>query len=450
MTEIKKKEKNTVFFDIVLKADELMAAEEEVFKKNRKYFQIPGFRKGKAPKKIIENVYGKDVFLEDAINDKLPEKYEKAVEEMGLEVVDQPKVDIKEAIHGQDVNVEISVDVKPEVKLGDYENLEIEDVKYEVTDELINSDLESQRKMNARIVNVDDRPAKEQDKVNIDYKGSINGEVFEGGTAQKQDLQLGSNTFIPGFEEQIIGHNTGEEFTIDVKFPEDYSSEELKGKEAQFEIKLNSISYEELPELDDEFIKDISDFNTVEEYKKDAREKREKELQERAESEKESRVLAKIVEDMEVDVPEGMVNSQIDMQMDNFDRSLKMQGMSIEQYINMIGSNVEAFRDNLRADALQQVKTSLAIEQIAREQAIEITDEEIEKEADRVVEQYFGKEEDKKAEMKESMLKANKEGLKENLANRKAIDYVMGKTTFVEPKEETDEKKETEASEEDK
>ncbi|MDO5041155.1 MAG: trigger factor [Peptoniphilus sp.] len=447
MTEIKKKENNTVFFDIVLKADELMAAEEVVFKKNRQYFQIPGFRKGKAPRKIVENVYGKDVFLEDAINDLLPEKYEKAVEELALEVVDQPNVDIKEATHGQDVNVEISVDVKPEVKLGDYENLEIEDVKYEVTEELLNADLESQRKMNARIVNVDDRPAQEHDKVNIDFKGSVDGEYFEGGTAQGQDLELGSNTFIPGFEEQVVGHSVGEEFTIDVKFPEDYASEELKGKDAQFEIKLNSISYEELPELDDEFIKDISDFDTVEEYKADAREKREKEFEERAQSEKENKVLAKIVEDMEVDVPEGMVNSQIDMQMDNFDQSLKMQGMSIEQYINMIGSNVQAFRENLRPDALKQVKTALAIEQIAKEQAIEVTDEEIDQEADRIVEQYFGKEEDKKAEMKESMLKANKEGIKENLANRKAIDYVMGKTTFVEPKEEAEEKEETEAAE---
>ncbi|WP_138159504.1 trigger factor [Peptoniphilus catoniae] len=436
MTDIKKKENNTVFFDIVLDAQDLKKAQDEVFIKNRKYFQVPGFRKGKVPRKIIENMYGKDVFMEDAINEILPSKYEETVDELKLEVVDQPNIDIKEANQGEDVTVEVSVDVKPEVKLGEYKGIEVEDVKYEVTDELIDKDLENQRQMNARRVNVDDRPAKEKDKVNIDFKGKIDGEEFEGGSAEKQDLELGSNTFIPGFEDQIIGHKVGEEFEIDVTFPEDYASEDLKGKDAKFEIKLNTISYDELPELDDEFIKDISDFDTVEEYRQDLKEKREKEFEHRERAEKENKILERIVEEMEVDVPQGMVNHQIDMQMQNFDQSLRAQGMSLEDYIKMIGSNVDAFRENLKDDALRQVKTSLAIEAVAKAEKIDATEEEVTAEIDRMVEEYFPDEEDKKAKMKEQMAAANKEGIKENLLNRKALDFLVENAKFVEAKEE--------------
>jgi trigger factor len=451
MTEIKKKEKNTVFFDITLPAEDVKNAETEVFKKNRQYFQVPGFRKGKAPKKIIENMYGKGIFLEDAINELLPEKYEAAVEELGLEVVDQPHVDIDEAKPGEDVVAKISVDVKPEVKLGKYKGIEVADVKYEVTDDLIDSDLEHQRQMNARKINVDDRPAKEKDKVNIDFKGKIDGEEFEGGTAEKQDLELGSNTFIPGFEEQIIGHNVGDEFEIEVEFPEDYAAEDLQGKKAVFEIKLNSISYEELPELDDEFIKDISDFDTVDEYKDDIRKKREEEFKYRSEQEKEKNILDKIVEEMEVDVPQGMIDHQIDLQIQNFDQSLRAQGMALEDYIKMIGSNMDAFRQNLQGDAEEQVKTMLAVEAIADQEGFDVTEEEILEEIDRMCEQYFGKDPEQKEKMKEQMLEANKDGVKENLRNRKAIDFLVENANFVEEaEEEKEEAKEAEENKEEK
>ncbi|MGO1580629.1 MAG: trigger factor [Peptoniphilaceae bacterium] len=439
MTEIKKKENNTVHFEMVLKAEDVKAAEDKVFKKNRGYFQIPGFRKGKAPRKIIENMYGSGVFLEDAINDLLPKYYEEVVKELDLEVVDQPHINIEEANSGEDVLVEVSVDVKPEIELPEYKNLEVEDVKYEVTDELINSELENQRHLNARLINIDDRPAEMGDKVNIDFKGFVEGEEFEGGSAQGQDLELGSNTFIPGFEDQIVGHEVGEEFDVNVNFPEDYFSEDLKGKEAKFEIKLNSISKEELPELDDEFIKDISEFDTVEEYKADIKKTKEEEFHKRAEMEREEKVLDKVVENLEVDVPEGMVNQEIDGQVRNFDQNLRAQGMGLEDYVKMIGTTLEAFRENLREDALKQVKRGLVIEAISKKESIDASDEEIEAEIDRLVKDYFKDDEEQQKKMKEYMIESNKEGIKDNLVSKKTLEFLTKNAKFVEAKEETKE-----------
>ncbi|EFI41573.1 MULTISPECIES: trigger factor [Peptoniphilus] len=432
MTEIKSREKNTVKFDMILKAEDVKKAETEVYNKNKKYFQIPGFRKGHAPRKIIENVYGKGVFLEDAVNELLPKYYEETVKELGIEVVDQPEINIEEANSGEDIKVEVSVTVKPEVVLGEYKNIEVEDVKYEVTEELINSELDNQRHMNARLVNIDDRAAKIGDKVNIDFKGFVGDETFEGGAAEGHELELGSNTFIPGFEDQIVGKNIGDEFDVNVTFPEEYFSEELKGKEARFEVKLNSISFEELPELDDEFIKDISDFDTVDEYKADIKEKKEKEFEEREKREKEEKVLEKVVETMEVEVPDAMVNSQIDSQVQNFDRNLKAQGMSLEDYIKMLGTTMEAFRENLRADALKQVKTSLAIEAVAKAENFEVSEEEVESEIDKMVKDYFKDDEEQQKKMKEYMLENNKEGFKENLISKKTVDFLFENAKFVE------------------
>lgn len=439
MTEIKKKENNTVHFEMVLKAEDVKAAEDKVFKKNRGYFQIPGFRKGKAPRKIIENMYGSGVFLEDAINDLLPKYYEEVVKELDLEVVDQPHINIEEANSGEDVLVEVSVDVKPEIELPEYKNLEVEDIKYEVTDELINSELENQRHLNARLINIDDRPAEMGDKVNIDFKGFVEGEEFEGGSAQGQDLELGSNTFIPGFEDQIVGHEAGEEFDVNVNFPEDYFSEDLKGKEAKFEIKLNSISKEELPELDDEFIKDISEFDTVEEYKADIKKTKEEEFQKRAEMEREEKVLDKVVENLEVDVPEGMVNQEIDGQVRNFDQNLRAQGMGLEDYVKMIGTTLEAFRENLREDALKQVKRGLVIEAISKKESIDASDEEVEAEIDKLVKDYFKDDEEQQKKMKEYMIESNKEGIKDNLVSKRTLEFLTKNAKFVEVKEETKE-----------
>lgn len=435
MTEIKR-ENNTVKFEMVLKAEEVKVAEDTVFKKNRKYFQVPGFRKGKVPRKIIENVYGKEVFLEDAINEILPKKYEETIEELKLEVVDQPHVNIEEAHSGEDIKVEISVDVKPEVKIEGYKGIEVEDVKYEVTEELLDAELDQQRSLNARVLNIDDRAAEEGDKVNIDFVGRVDGEEFEGGAGENQDLVLGSNTFIPGFEKQIEGHNIDDEFDVNVTFPEDYFSDDLKGKDAVFAVRLNSISKEELPELDDEFIKDISEFDTVEEYKNDLREKKNAQFAEREVAEKKEAISKKLVELVEVDVPKGMVDAQINSQMQNFDQNLRNQGMNLEDYLGMIGVEVKDFAENLREDALKQVKTALALEKVAELEGIAPTDEDVDAEIDNIVNLYFKDDEEQKAKMKEYMNGSNRESIKEDLMNKKTLDYLYENAKFVEPSEE--------------
>lgn len=449
--EIKKKENNKVFFDIVLKREDIDKAETEVYKKNKKHFQMPGFRKGHVPRKMIENMYGKDVFFEDAVNELLPAEYEKAVKELDLKVVDQPDMDIdEETLEKDEVVFNVSVDVRPEVEIKDYKGLEVEDPTIEVTDELIDNEIENERRMNARIVNVDDREVKEGDKVNIDFKGSVDGEYFDGGSAENQDLEIGSNTFIPGFEEEIIGHNIGEEFDINVKFPEDYHQKDLAGKDAKFEIKLNSISYEELPELDDEFVKDISEFDTIDEYKADIRAKKEEEFKITSQMEKERRVIDKLGELVDAEIPEAMINNQIEDTIRNYDQTLRAQGISFEDYIKMVGQSLDEFKKTMRPEAEKTVKNDLAIEALVKAENIEITDEEIEEEVNKVVEDYFKDDKEHMEKMREYMLNENKEVVRKDLAERKAVEKLVEETKFVEPKELTEEEIKEEAENSDK
>lgn len=445
MVEIKKKENNKVFFDIVLKNEDIKKAENDVYKKNKQYFQIPGFRKGHVPKKMIENMYGKDVFFEDAINELLPSAYEKAIEELDLDVVDQPNMDIDEDTMGKDeLVVNVDVDVKPEVEISDYKGLEIEDPTLTVNDEVINSEIENQRKMNARIINVDDRAVKEGDRVNIDFKGSIDGEYFDGGAAEGQDLEIGSDTFIPGFEDQLIGHEIGEEFDIDVDFPEDYHQKDLAGKTAKFEIKINSISYEELPEFDDEFVKDISEFDTVDEFTEDLRKKKEEEFETTSLMEKQRRAIDKLGEKVDVEIPEGMVRGQMDQVLANYDQTLKAQGISLEEYVKMIGSSMDEFRENARPGAEKTVKNDLALEAVVRAENLKVTDEEIEEEVDNVVKEYFKDDKEHQEKMKDYMLNTNKEVVRSDLEKRKAVDFIVENAKFVEPKEDKEIEEETE------
>ena len=450
---IARPENNTVFFDIVLKREDINKAETEVYKKNKKHFQLPGFRKGHVPRQMIENMYGKDVFFEDAINELLPAEYEKAISELDLKVVDQPNIDIdEESIDKDDLIVNVSVDVKPEVEIKDYEGIEIEDPTMEVTDELIDSEVENERAMNARIINVDDRAVEEGDTVNIDFKGSLDGEYFDGGTAESQDLKVGSNTFIPGFEEQLIGHEIGEEFDINVKFPEDYHQKDLAEKDAKFEIKINSISYEELPELDDEFVKDISEFDTLDEFKKDLRKKKEEEFKVNSKMEKERRAIDKIGEMVDTDIPEGMINAQIDDMIRNYDQTLRAQGISFEDYIKMVGQSLDEFKETMKPEAEKTVKNDLALEALVKSENVEVSDEEVEEEVNKVVEEYFKDDKDHMEKMREYMLNQNKEVVREDLKKRKAIDKLVEKVKFVEPEETTEEeiKEEVKKDKEDK
>ena len=434
MTEIKKQEKNKVFFDLTVPHEEIKEAELKVYKRNKNYFNVPGFRKGHVPKKIVEQFYGEGIFFEDALNDVLPKIYQDALKELELDVIDQPEIDFDEENfdRSKDLVVEVSVEVKPEVVLGEYKGLEIEAVPTEVSDEMIDNEIDKQRHLNARRINIDDRAAEEGDKVNIDFEGKVDGVAFDGGTAEDQELELGSGSFIPGFEEGIVGHEVGDEFDIEVSFPEDYHSEELKGKDAVFSITLKSIAVEELPEVDDEFIKDISEFDTVDEYKEDLKKQKVEEVEANAKNIRMDRVLEAAAANAKVDVPEVMVNNAIDEQIRNMDNNMRSQGLQLEQYLQMLGQSLDDFKDSMRPDAEKDVLKSLVLEAIVEAEKFEISDDEVEAYAREMSERYFKGDEDKQEEMVKTMMESNKDLMKSDLERKKAVELLVDNAKEVE------------------
>ena len=434
MTEIKKQEKNKVYFDLTVPHEEIKEAESKIYKRNKNYFNVPGFRKGHAPKKIIEQFYGSGIFFEDALNEVLPKIYQDALEELELEVIDQPEIDIDEENfdRSKDLIVEVSVEIKPEVVLGDYKGLEIEAVPDEVSDEMIENEIDKQRHLNARHINIDDRAAEDGDKVNIDFEGKVDSVAFEGGSAEDQELELGSGSFIPGFEEGIVGHEIGETFDIDVKFPEDYFNEDLKGKDAVFTITLNSIAVEELPEVDDEFIKDISEFDTVDEYKADLKKQKTEEVEANAKNIRMDRALEAAAANAKVDVPEVMVNNAIDEQIRSMDNNMRSQGLQLEQYLQMLGQSLDDFKDSMRPDAEKEVLKSLVLEAIVEAEKFEISDDEVEAYAREMSERYFKGDEDKQEEMIKTMMESNKDLMKSDLERKKAVELLVDNAKEVE------------------
>ena len=434
MTEIKKQEKNKVFFDLTVPHEEIKEAELKVYKRNKNYFNVPGFRKGHVPKKIVEQFYGEGIFFEDALNDVLPKIYQDALKELELDVIDQPEIDLDEENfdRSKDLVVAVSVEVKPEVVLGEYKGLEIEAVPTEVSDEMIDNEIDKQRHLNARRINIDDRAAEEGDKVNIDFEGKVDGVAFDGGTAEDQELELGSGSFIPGFEEGIVGHEVGDEFDIEVSFPEDYHSEELKGKDAVFSITLNSIAVEELPEVDDEFIKDISEFDTVDEYKEDLKKQKVEEVEANAKNIRMDRVLEAAAANAKVDVPDVMVRNAIDEQIRNMDNNMRSQGIQLEQYLQMLGQSLDDFKDSMRPDAEREVLKSLVLEAIVAEEEFEVSDDELEAYAREMSERYFKGDEDKLEEMIKTMMETNKEIMTSDLERKKAVELLVDSAKEVE------------------
>ena len=434
MTEIKKQEKNKVFFDLTVPHEEIKEAELKVYKRNKNYFNVPGFRKGHVPKKIVEQFYGEGIFFEDALNDVLPKIYQDALKELELDVIDQPEIDLDEENfdRSKDLVVAVSVEVKPEVVLGEYKGLEIEAVPTEVSDEMIDNEIDKQRHLNARRINIDDRAAEEGDKVNIDFEGKVDGVAFDGGTAEDQELELGSGSFIPGFEEGIVGHEVGEAFDIEVSFPEDYHSEELKGKDAVFSITLNSIAVEELPEVDDEFIKDISEFDTVDEYKEDLKKQKVEEVEANAKNIRMDRVLEAAAAKAKVDVPDVMVRNAIDEQIRNMDNNMRSQGIQLEQYLQMLGQSLDDFKDSMRPDAEREVLKSLVLEAIVAEEKFEVSDDELEAYAREMSERYFKGDEDKLEEMIKTMMETNKEIMTSDLERKKAVELLVDSAKEVE------------------
>ncbi len=425
---LEKKENNKVIFTMEISEKKFGKAVQKAYLKNKGIFNIPGFRKGKAPRKLIEITYGEEIFYEEALNIVLPEVYEEAIDELELEAVDYPEIDVEEIEKGKPVLIKVEVIVKPEVELGEYKSIELEKVEYNVTNEDVENELKSIQETNARIIEAPDRETKEGDLLTIDYEGLIDDEPFEGGTAENQTIEIGENKFIPGFEEQLIGKKKGNNVEVKVTFPEDYFEESLKNKEAIFKVIINEVKEKELPELDDEFAIDVSEFDTLEELKVDIKEKLEDEAKRKEKAEKESKVIEKVVELSEVDIPEVMIDNQIENEIRQFEYQLQMQGINIEQYLQFANRTADDFKEEIRPSAERQVKTDLVLDEISKAEDIQVSEEEIDKELEKIAEQY--NQEDVEKFIKD-MKKGDLNHIKSGIVRDRTIELLLDNAKFV-------------------
>lgn len=413
-------EKNTVKLTIEVDKDAFEAAVQKAYKKNVKKIALPGFRKGKAPRKLIEKYYGEGVFYEDAVNFVCPDAYDFAVKEAGISPVDRPEIDIETIGEGKDLVLTATVTVKPEVKLGKYKGVEVEKTVYETKDEDVDAEIKAAAEKNVRMINVEDRPVKKGDVTVIDFEGFADGVAFEGGKGENHTLEIGSGQFIPGFEDQLVGAKLGEETEINVTFPEEYHAEELKGKPAVFKVTVKEIKEKEYPELNDEFAKDVSEFDTFEEYKNSIKEKLDKSNEAKTKNEFENKLVEKICEDAEIDIPECMINNRIDDMIKEFGYRLSSQGLNLEQYMKITGSTPDTFKEQFKDQAEAQVKSNLVLEKIAEEEKIEVSEEDLEKELQSMADMY-GMELDK---VKTLIGDNEMESIKEDLKIKKAVEVV--------------------------
>lgn len=411
--------KDEVKLEFTIEAAKFDEAMKKVYAKSAKYFNIPGFRKGKAPMNIVEKYYGDEIFYEDTFNEVVPEVYEKELKENNIEAVSRPDIDVKQIGKGQDLIFTAVVQTKPEVKLGKYKGIEIKKVEYNVSDADIDHELGHMQEKNARLVSVEDRAVESGDTTVIDFEGFVDGVAFEGGKAENHELTIGSNTFIPGFEDQIIGMKIDEEKEIQVKFPEEYFSEELKGKDATFKVKLHEIKKKELPELDDEFAKDVSEFDTLKELKASIKEKLEEENKKKAKYETEDAAVKAVCDNVEIDIPSGMIETEIDNMTQEIEQRLAYQGMKLEHYLQMIGKTVEEFRKEYEEQARTSVKNRLVLEAIIKEEKIEPSKEDVDAKVKEMAELYGKKEEE---------LKANEQFIKyveDSMKNEKVVEFIV-------------------------
>lgn len=413
-------EKNKVKLTIEVASELFEDGMKKSYQKNVKYINVPGFRKGKAPRKMIEKMYGPAVFYEDAVNFIIPDAYDEAVKEADIHPVSQPEIDIV-TIGEADKPFVFTAEVftKPEVKLGTYKGVEIEKVENKVTDADVDAEVASMREKNSRMVTVEDRAAENGDITTIDFEGFCDGVAFEGGKGTDYELTLGSGTFIPGFEEQIVGKKIGEEFDVNVKFPDEYHSEELKGKDAVFKVTLKGIKVKELPTLDDEFAKDVSEFDTLDALKEDIKAKLTKEAENKTKAEIENRALEAAVEGAEIDLPECMVDNQVEKMLEDYAYRLKSQGIDMKMYLQYTQMTEDQLKEQMKPSAKQQVLGSLVLEKIAELEKLEATDEDIEKEFDKIAETYK-MEKDKIREL----MGANIDAMKQDIVTNKALDVL--------------------------
>ncbi|MDD7390083.1 MAG: trigger factor [Lachnospiraceae bacterium] len=417
-------EKNMAKLTITVSADEIEKAMQAVYQKNRSRYSVPGFRKGKVSRSVLERMYGKGLFYEDAVNSVMPEAYEKAVEESGLDVVSEPDIKFVETDPEKDLVFTAEVAVKPEVVLGEYKGVEVPKADLTVTEEDVLAIIKKEQEKNAVNVNVEGRAVQSGDIATIDFEGFVDGVAFEGGKGEDYPLTIGSNTFIPGFEDQIIGHEIGTEFDVNVTFPEEYQAEELKGKAAVFKVTVKKIEEKQLPELDDEFAAEVSEFETLAEYKAHV-EKAEKERKEvAAEQAKEEAAIQKAVENAQMDIPEAMVNTEANNMIREFASNLERQGLKLDQYLEYFGQTQDGMREQMKPNALKRIQTRLVLEAVAKAEAFEISEDEINAEIKSMAEQY---------QMEEDQVKSmvNMEYLKEDISYKKASQLLVSEAKEV-------------------
>jgi len=415
-------EKNTGVLSVEVEEERVAEALDKAFRKIVQRVQVPGFRKGKVPRKIFEARFGVESLYQDAVDILLPDAYADAVKETGIFPVDTPEIDIEQFGKGKPFIFKAKVTVKPEVKLGEYKGLELPSADVEVTEEEIQAELERQQQRHAELVVVEEGPAETGDIVIIDFEGTINGEPFEGGRGERHSLELGSGRFIPGFEEQIVGMRTGDSKDIEVTFPEDYHADELKGKPAVFKVKLHEIKRKNLPALDDEFAKDVSEFDTLEEYKQDLAARLKERKQKEAEEARELAAIEKAAANAEVDIPEAMIRTELDYMLRNFENRLRMQGMTLELYYRFSGKDEAKLREQMRGDAEKRVRNNLVLEAIAKAENITVTEEEIGEELEKLSGVY-----NRPAEELREIFERNGslDSLKEDLVLRKTIRFLV-------------------------
>ena len=418
--QVEKLEKNMAKLTIEVSSEEFENAIAKAYKKNKNKISMPGFRKGKAPRAMIEKMYGKGIFYEDAANSIIPDAYADAAKESELEIVAQPEIDVTQIESGKPFIFTATVALKPEVTLGEYKGIEVEKKEVEVTDEEVEAEIDKVRESNARMLDIDDRATQDGDTVLIDFDGYVDGKQFEGGKADDYSLVLGSHSFIDNFEEQLVGKNIGDDVEVNVTFPENYQAEELQGKPAVFKVKIKEIKVKELPELDDDFAQDVSNFDTIAEYKEDLKKKLTENKEEALKREREEAVIGKIIENAQMDIPEQMVDAQTRQMTQEFAQRLSSQGLSIDQYMQFTGLTPQKMIEELKPQALKRIQSRLVLEAVVAAENIETTEEELDKEIENMASMYQ-MEVDK---LKEVIGEEEKKQIGLDLAVQKAVEIV--------------------------
>ena len=439
--QVENLEKSMAKLTIEVSAEQFEAAMQKAYIKNKGRIQLPGFRKGKAPRAMIEKMYGAAIFYEEAANILIQDNYAKAMEESKEDIVSRPTIDVVQIESGKPFIFTAEVAVRPEVTLGKYKGVQVTKIDTTVTDEEVEAALEKEQQKNSRTVSVTDRPVQTGDTAVIDFEGFVDGVAFEGGKGENHPLEIGSHSFIEGFEDQLVGHNAGEEVEVNVTFPEKYQAAELAGKPAVFKVKINEIKTKELPELNDEFAQDVSEFDTLAEYKEDLRKHLEVSKENDAKRAKEDEAIKKIIDKSTMELPDAMIDTQCENMINEFAQRISQSGLTMDQYMQFSGMTIDGLKEQVRPEAITRIQSSLVLEQIAKEENIEVSDEEINAEVEKMAAQY-GMEADK---LKEYLGDAEKESMKRDLAITKAVDLIMEN---VKERAKAKTKKEKEAEEE--